>query len=781
MSNTRRRIVLVWLGTLAVCAVVVSRAEFSADLSAFLPRSPTPAQQLLVDQLRDGVVSRLLLAGIEGGTVAERAGMSQRLAARLRGQPAFVAVSNGESATTRGDQEFLWRNRYVLSPAVDAYGFSVEGLKASLQESLRLLGSAAGMLVQRTLPNDPTGELLRLVDLQAGQVQPRIQEGVWFAADGGRALLLLQTRAAGYDIDAQQAAIDLVRAAMALEDSEGRHTLRLSGPAVFSVESRDTIKREAVRISVIATGLIALLLLLVYRSPLVLALGLLPVASGALAGLAAVSLGFGEVHGITVGFGATLIGEGVDYAIYLFTQTAPGMTPVKTLERLWPTLRLGVATSVCGFGALLLSGFPGLAQLGLFSIVGLLVAVLFTRTALPALLPAGFAVRIAPTLTAMVAASLWHAPRLRYGVFAAAVLALGVLLMHRGPFWSDELSSLSPISATAQDFDRQLRRDMGAPDVRYLVVLRAPAAEAALAASERAAGVLDRLRRDGVLEGYDAPSDVLPSRETQARRQAALPAPVVLAARMREAADGLPFRANLFEPFLADVAAARVQPLLGRPDLEGTHLALKVDSLLIAQDKGVTVMLPLRGVRDPEAIRRELNRETTDAALVDMKAESDSLYQTYRDTALKLSLMGAAVIIVLLGATLRSARRVFYVVLPLFAAVTVTFAILLYLCPPLTIFHLVGLLLVVAVGSNYALFFDRQAMALEDLSRTGVSLLIANLATLIGFGLLGFSSVPVLQAIGTTVGIGAFLSLVFSAMLFDSRPAADQPAGIHRR
>jgi predicted exporter len=77
----------------------------------------------------------------------------------------------------------------------------------------------------------------------------------------------------------------------------------------------------------------------------------------------------------------------------------------------------------------------------------------------------------------------------------------------------------------------------------------------------------------------------------------------------------------------------------------------------------------------------------------------------------------------------------------------------------------VGLLLVVAVGSNYALFFDRQAPAGGGRERTIVSLLFANVSTLIGFGLLAFSSVPVLHAIGSTVGMGAILALVFSAIL----------------
>ena len=102
-------------------------------------------------------------------------------------------------------------------------------------------------------------------------------------------------------------------------------------------------------------------------------LGLVPVASGALAGVAAVALGFGAVHGITLGFGVTLIGESVDYSIYLFVQRSADWR-----RTLWPTLRLGVLTSIAGFAALLPSAFPGLAQLGLYSIAGLIAAALVT-------------------------------------------------------------------------------------------------------------------------------------------------------------------------------------------------------------------------------------------------------------------------------------------------------------------------------------------------------------------------------------------------------------------
>ncbi len=80
------------------------------------------------------------------------------------------------------------------------------------------------------------------------------------------------------------------------------------------------------------------------------------------------------------------------------------------------------------------------------------------------------------------------------------------------------------------------------------------------------------------------------------------------------------------------------------------------------------------------------------------------------------------------------------------------------------ILHLVGLLLVVAVGSNYALFFDRTDSRTTILPRTLASMLFANLTTVTGFGLLAFSSVSILQALGVTVAPGVILTLVYSAI-----------------
>jgi predicted exporter len=772
-----RRAVGAWVIFMLACAAIIGKTTFTADVSAFLPRSPTPAQEVLVEQLRDGVVSRLMLIGIEGAPPESLSQLSKRLAVELRGKDAFVLVENGDGAATEQDREFLWRNRYLLSPAVAPERFTAGGLRARLEEQLQLLASPAGMLVRRTLSRDPTGELLVVTEALAGQAGPAARRGVWFSRDGARALLVARTRAAGYDIDAQERALRLTQDAFARAEPGGARLL-LTGPGVFSVKTRAVIKGDAWRLSLIATILIGGLLLAAYRSPRLLGLGLLPVASGALAGIAAVSLGFGTVHGITLGFGVTLIGEGVDYAIYLFTQTTPGATPASALDRIWPTLRLGVLTSICGFSAMLFSGFTGLAQLGLFSITGLIVAAAVTRWVVPALMPPGFAATVVTALAPATEAVVRRAPALRTPLLIVVAIAFLVLLAQREPLWSDELASLSPVPRAEQLLDQQLRGDLGAPDVRYLVVVTAGDQEAVLQAAEAAAAGLRDAVAQGLLEGYESPATWLPSRHAQRARQAAWPAPAALRANLDRALRGLPYRPGVFEPFLADAATARTQALVERTSLDGTRLALKVDALLVRRERGWTAMLPLRGVSDAAGVARSLAVPSgAQAVFLDLKQESDTLYRTYRGEALAHSLLGAAAIVVLLLVALRSPRRVFDVLAPLAAAVIVVTCALVLAGHKLSIFHLVGLLLVAAIGSNYSLFFDRQAAPGADRGRTVVSLLFAAVTTVIGFGLLAFSSVPVLNAIGLTVGMGALLALVFSAILHPREGAVLAKAG----
>ena len=778
MKSPARLRVGIWLGFVLACAIIVARSQYGADLAAFLPGSPSPTQRFLVDELREGVVSRLILIGIEGREQDQLAALSRALAERLEKNQRFTYVADGEQDGLRADGEFLLRNRYVLSPAVTAERFSAAGIRRGLEQQLDLLSSPTSMLTGNLLPRDPTGEMLQLIDRLQGQGGPDKRDGIWFSADGTRALLVAQTRAAGFDIDAQEQALAQIsaafEAAVAEQHAEGARLI-VTGPGVFAVESRAGIKRDAMRFSLLGTLLVSAILLFVYRSVRVLALTLVPVASGALAGIAAVSLAFGSVHGVTLGFGATLIGEAVDYAIYLFTNTAPGSTPKTTMQRIWPTLRLGMATSAFGFGAMLFSGFPGLSQLGLFSIAGLVVAVTVTRWVLPELVPAGYHVRTAAALGPSLMGWLAHAHRLRIPLLVLVIAAVAWLASRGSTVWDDELSSLSPVPLHMQRLDQQMRADLGAPDVGPLIVVRGDSEQAVLETAEQVGATLAALQTEGVLAGFDSPAFYLPSIAAQRARQQAVPDAPTLMRNLAAAADGLPFRAGTFAPFVEDAQAAKRRAPVTSQDLMGTGLGLKLQSLLAQRQGGWFAMLPLRKVSNMHLLDAGLSKHARlRVVLLDMKRELDELYRGYRLRALGFAVLGAVAIVVLLMVTLRSATRSWDVVAPLAAAVLVTAGILLATGARLNIFHLVALLLVVGVGSNYTLFFERGNPGAADPQRTATSVLFCNLSTVAGFGVLGFASTPVLSAIGATVATGAFLSVVFAAILKARSP---QPGG----
>jgi predicted exporter len=776
----------------------------------------------LVEQLRGGPASRLLLVGIEGGEPGARAAVSAGMARCLRADSGFASVNNGEEGSADRDREFLFAHRYLLSDAVDARRFSAAGLEAAMRDTVADLAAPEGLIIKSLVPHDPTGETLRIVDRLARIPAPRTADGIWVSGDGKRALLIAQTLAGGSDTDAQERAIGAARTCFAASTRDagaaGRGLeLRMSGPGVFAVAARASIERAAVRLSIASSALVVIILLSVYRSLPALLLGLLPVATGAVVGIAAVALGFGAVHGITLGFGVTLIGESVDYSIYFFiqsTRAAAGGASWKS--RLWPTMRLGMLTSVCGFASLLPSGFPGLAQLGAYSISGLIAAAAVTRFVLPELLPARFEIRDLAPLGARIEALLAPVRNVRRDVLWSSALvlagvALCVLTLEHGRLWNRELARLSPASPEQQRTDAELRADLGAPNSLDLVVVSGRSLEAVLSGAEHAVLALSPSIESRAIGGIDSPSDYLPSLATQSARRDSLPPPAILRQNLDRAAAGLALDRGQLTPFLDDVEAARQAPLLRPQDLAGTSLAAGLDALLMHEGDHWSALLPLRaapgkdidlaplraalaaaGLAGTPGAVGSLSASPSSVYVLDLKHESDVLYNDYLHEAMRLSLVGLAAIVALLGIALRSVLRAARVLAPLVLAV-LTVAAALALCGvQLTLLHLVGMLLIVAVGSNYALFFDRRTdprgrngarregtprdgappdaapsdgAPRESAPLTLASLLIANACTVIGFGLLSFSGVPVLEALGTTVAPGTFLALVYAALL----------------
>jgi hypothetical protein len=171
----------------------------------------------------------------------------------------------------------------------------------------------------------------------------------------------------------------------------------------------------------------------------------------------------------------------------------------------------GRPPSIAGFAALLFSSVSGLAQLGVYSIAGLVAAALVTRFVLPDLLPARFHIRDVSAFGAWLARAVAAVPRGRWIVAFLAIAATAVLLLHRGKLWDLRIESLNPISIADRQLDAKLREALGASDARHVIAVRGADAQSALEAAERMGEKLDALASEGRIGGYESPARFLPS------------------------------------------------------------------------------------------------------------------------------------------------------------------------------------------------------------------------------------------------------------------------------
>ena len=663
------------------------------------------------------------------------------------------------------------RLRYVLSDRVTTERFTADRLRTALEDRLEGLAGSAGMLEKSLLGADPTGETMHVLQQLMPNRQPRRMHDVWFDASGTRALLIAETRAAGSDLAGQDKALTRLGNSFAEVRNSSTAQMRYSGPGAMAVESKALITADVTKLSLLSTVLIFAILAWVYRSMPVVLLCAMPALSGLLLGVVAVNFWFGSVHAIALGFGATLLGEAVDYPSYLLTQTGADETVMATLKRMLPMLWLAVATTACGSLPLLMADFPGLAQLGLLTLVGVIVAGLVTVMVLPHLIPATWRPMPAttpPTGTAFLATGSSR----RNGVALLVLVAVILTFAWSRPWWDDDLANMNPLPPVVKEQDRQLRESLAAPDVGSLLEISGATQEVVLQTAERLRGALEQWQASGDIGGFDLVSDYLPSAETQASRRAALPSSQRLRANLDVALMGLPFRSATFEPFVHAVDEARQATPLTPELLRGTSLGLKVGTLLSSDGNRWYVVVPLARVRTPATMAgRVAALRMPGVQWIDLRAEAAAMLSAYRRQTLTYTTIGILAIYGVLACGLGSWRRAARVLLPVACALLLTAGTLVAAGQPLTIFHLVALLLTLGIGINYALFFDNAMKLREEQHRTLRTLAVVAGTTLSAFGALALSHTTVLHAIGTTVCLGVLFSLFVSALLLSSQTA----------
>jgi predicted exporter len=467
------------------------------------------------------------------------------------------------------------------------------------------------------------------------------------------------------------------------------------------------------------------------------------------------------VHLLALVFGSSLIGSVIDYSIHFFAdrfRDPAHWTPAEAVTHVGPAILLGLTTTLVGYVVLAVVPFPGLEQIAVFCMVGLVVGAGCVLCLYPVLSVAAARQRPLPSVGIRVGQALdeflgrWRWTPMKLG--AVALLAVGVsfgLVRLRA---QDDVKALQQSPAQLTGEERRVRELLGTGVETRFFLVTGESAQAALATGEQLARVLDDLVRDGAITSYQSVGQGLPS-EARQRQSHDLMARQVYArgALLDQIGERLGFGATFLDQLRADFASATsplsVEEWLASPASAGArHLWLGK-----AGSRYATIVT-LGGIRDLRALD---GVAMDDVRLIDRVAETSEILARYRHLMswLLAAIYGIAALVLLLRFGWRDVPRM---LLPSVLATLATLGLFGWLQIPFNLFTLLALWLVLGLGIDYGIFL-RHGRAHRPTAILSVTL--SACTTLIAFGLLAFSATPFIRSIGSTLLVAITLSWAF--------------------
>lgn len=779
MSALRLRL-LVWAGLFAAIAgLAVSRFDgglpLQTNLLALLPATErNPLAERAVEKLADAAGNRAVF--LVGGDDAERTReAARRFGARLQQSDAFKRVIVDVAAFDPRRVIDAYRPyRFNLLSENDRQAVS-GGATTVAERLLRKLVSPVPFGLALPLADDPFGFADGwLARLPFGSLRVQPEDGLLVVRDGTRLWVLVNAELAGsaYDNGLQHAVVGATDAAESvLRVAYPEAELLKTGTVFYAADARSHAENEMDFIGAGSLLGMLTLLYLMFRSFRPLALGLVSVVSGLAAATVVSVFVFGELHLITLVFGAALIGEAIDYAIQYFAAhlgAGAFWEPLAGLRRIAPALTVALATSLMGYGALMLLPFPALSQIALFAFVGLGAAWLTVFLLLPALLRAP--ARDDPA-HAMKTPGRWLECLCRHGTRRRWTLLFVVLIGVAGPgclrlVGNDDVHLLVSRSPVLVAQEEAIRTRVGVGTANQFFLVEGDSAGAVLAVEEQLAARLEALSDRRALDGFVGVSSFVPSPAAQAAARR-LWAEQVFAdeklMRQRFAEAGL--REALADRLLHDFRASADRPMRVEDWLAEPWSAPYRHLWLGETGSGVAGIVQLSGARDLDALAAAA-AGLPGVSFVDKAAGVSHLFERYRQAGVRW-FCGACLLVYGVLALRYGLRDAFFVVLPTLVALIASHGLFGYLDLPMTLFNLMGAMLVLGVGVNYAIFLH-EGGARSPATFAGV--LLSAGTTLLSFGLLSFSSMPALSGFGLTLlsGIGLAVVLTPSVLAFGS-------------
>lgn len=811
-TGKKRRVLLTWLAVicmaLAYCVWRFAEPAFGGhtfapplqtNLLALLPKTEAdPTAERALDSLASTMGERAVYL-VTSDDAARAKAAARALAQALSASGAFRSV-----AAQLPPFDVTQVARFYLPYR---FGLLTAGDRAALAD-----GSAAlpDLLAERLfdplraglaapLGDDPFGWLSRwLGTLPLAASNLSIEDGMLVAHRGNATSVLVTATLSGsaYETRVQAAVRNATAGAERLSMREFPDVrIARTGAVFYADAARRASEGDVHRIGLWSACGIALLMLWVFRSPYLIALGFLSTAIGIGCALAVTMAVFGQLHLLTLVFGASLIGEAVDYSIQyfvLYLSEGPRWDAQRALRQVRPALLVALATSLLGYAILAWAPFPALKQIACFAMVGIAMAFASVASLLPALLER--APRRTPTYLFDGAARLLSGWKSAFGGrrawYAAALIVLAAL-----PGWlhlksDDDIHLLVQRDPALVAQERAVREAIGVDDNAQFFVVKGPTAEAVLERCEALGERLDAPLAGQRLSGWQSVSQFVPSARRQAADQAllaltALRSPVGLRATLV----GAGFREEAARRYVDAWTQGPTAPLTidtwlatpwsrpfrhlwlgaspaGRSATAATagtagSAATTATTALPATEYAAIVM-PLGATSAQLPALAGLAQALPGVVFVDKAASVSRLFGGYRvDSALWLT--GAVALVLALLTGRYGANGGARVVLPVALAIAVALAVFGYAGVPLTLFNWLALMLVLGVGVNYAVFLrEGCARTGADLGAVWTGVALSAATTLLSFGLLAMSAMPVLKAFGATLAIGIAVSVLLA-------------------
>ena len=373
----------------------LSQLQVDTDITRFLPPSGNPRDESVARALVSSELSRTLTLTIEAPG-ADEAGTAARLIAdHLSSQPDLAWVRSGSDPDfEQAFYELYYPRRFEFAASSEEEAAALVGgpeLRSRARLLREQLASPTSPLLGQVAPHDPWMLFVGHLQRQGRDGSLRPHQGSFVTDDGRHGVVLLASKSSPFEVNASRRILESIQGAFEQLPDQHRLSLEVAGVHRFVVQSADATQADIVRVSAAGAAVAALFLLFVFRSFWLLLVGHLPLVSGVAGGLLVSAVFVGRIHGLTLAFGATLIGVAVDYVSHLLNHHVLKPAPegaIATARRIAPALLLGGATTIAGIAGLGWTGHRAIQEMALFTSAGIVVALFTSLVFLPRLLPA---------------------------------------------------------------------------------------------------------------------------------------------------------------------------------------------------------------------------------------------------------------------------------------------------------------------------------------------------------------------------------------------------------